>query len=88
MSIAYPTCSTCAFHTRLPGARFLLCTLPPECGPVPATVEEMDVFIDDRRAIDERGGTYLGTDCDRMRRMGATCGPRGAMWTPIEGDQA
>lgn len=84
----FRTCATCALHTTLEGSRFLLCTLPPECAPPPATQEENDECVDDLRKMADRGGTYLGTDCDRMRRMGATCGPRGKLWTAREGEQA
>lgn len=84
MSIAYPACATCAFHTRLPGSRFLLCTLPSECAPVLPNIDPDD----DWRDREDRLQAYIGTNCDVMRKMGGSCGPRGAMWTPIEGDQA
>lgn len=84
MKFAYPHCATCGFHTQVDNCKWLLCTLPPECAPPPATTEEMDEFIDDLRSMEDRGATYIGTDCDRMRRLGATCGPHGAMWTGRE----
>lgn len=88
MKFAYAHCAQCRFHTPLESSGFLLCTLPAECAPPPATAEAMDEFIDDMREMADRGGTYLGTDCDRMRRMGALCGPRGNLWTAREGEQA
>lgn len=56
-----------------------LCHLPPECAPpLPEGAE------DDARDVgyerDTEGWEYLGTSCDVMRRMGALCGPRAAMW--------
>lgn len=54
-----------------------LCHLPPECvPPLPEGAEE-DARDDER---DAEGREYLGTLCDVMRRMGALCGPRAAMW--------
>lgn len=85
MKFAYPHCPTCQFHTTLENSRFLLCTLPPDCAPSPSTREDMDDFIDSLREMEDRGASYIGTDCDRMRRMGATCGPRGNLWTAREG---
>lgn len=84
MKPALPACTACEFHTLLEGV-IHLCTLPPECAPPPATQHERDEFVEDIRAMEERGGNYIGTDCDRMRRMGATCGPRGRMWSPMKG---
>ncbi|WP_199098983.1 hypothetical protein [Dyella sp. ASV21] len=73
------TCSTCRFHTTLGDSSYLLCTLPPECAPAHQTDPD-----DDWRDREDRMASYLGIDCDVMRRMGAICGPRGHMWTPRE----
>jgi hypothetical protein len=71
------TCLDCVFHTmpaELEG-RVHLCILPPDCAP-PAASDEDDGWHD----RDVEGRIYLGTSCDVMRRMGAACGPRAAMW--------
>ena len=71
------TCLDCVFHTSPDelGGLFHLCILPPDCAP-PARRDEDDDWHD----RDVEGRTYLGTNCDVMRRMGAACGPHAAMW--------
>lgn len=71
------TCLDCVFHTipdELDG-QFHLCILPPDCA-LSTAQEEEDYWHDQ----DIEGRTYLGTNCDVMRRMGAACGPHAAMW--------
>jgi hypothetical protein len=63
-----------------------LCHLPPECAPPLPEGAEGDPHYDWERDHEDR--EYLGTLCDVMRRMGATCGPRAAMWTAKESEPA
>lgn len=72
-------CTTCAFHhfERIGNSGIHLCTLPHALADDP----------DDDRTPSEREEserTFLGWDCDRCRRMGELCGPRGELWTRPE----
>lgn len=77
MSADLKHCAACQFH-RLFNGRLHLCTLPPAC--VPVTTADSDEQWFDR---EDRMAEYIGTWCDVMRRMGATCGPTGTLWRPI-----
>lgn len=70
-------CASCRFHALLAGV-IHACTLPPDCAP---TLREEDAD-GARPEIDL--ATYAGTSCDVMRRMGALCGPRGNLWSPVD----
>lgn len=71
------SCLGCLFHSKpiLWGEPMYLCILPPDCAP---PVERDDDFH--WHDEDNQDRTHLGTSCDVMRRMGAACGPRAAMW--------
>lgn len=77
----FPSCLDCVFYRPLceedGSVVGHLCHLPPECAP-PLPEGDDDDWRDDDRDIE--GREYLGTFCDVMRRMGALCGPRAAMW--------
>jgi hypothetical protein len=82
----HPTCLDCVFHTMPAdlGGRIHLCILPPDCAPPVQHAHDDDAWRDH----DVDGRTYLGTSCDVMRRMGAACGPRAAMWLDAHADHA
>jgi hypothetical protein len=71
------SCLDCVFHSApiLLGEPMHLCILPPDCAPL--AERDDDFHWHDEDNWDR---TYLGTSCDVMRRMGAACGPRAAMW--------
>ena len=64
-------CTTCARCTKLPAG--FICTLPPEC---------FDLDQEQRERLDSGDSEWIGADCDRARKMGEMCGPRGALWSP------
>ncbi|ODV27973.1 MAG: hypothetical protein BGP10_12325 [Rhodanobacter sp. 68-29] len=72
-------CTDCRFHHLERGASLIgrgihLCTLYYACKHDP----------EDERERDERGGEFLGWDCDAARRMGELCGPAGKRWAPAD----
>lgn len=71
----FKSCLDCLHYVRF-GVTGHLCTLPPECAPLPPVgsqeTDPVDAAAEDRH--------YVGTVCDVMRRMGALCGPRAALW--------
>jgi len=78
------SCTTCAFHLlyAVAGGTLHLCTLPSECAPLsPISDDDADHWRDQ----EDRLSAYLGTSCDVMRRMGALCGPWGALWRTVNG---
>lgn len=74
----FKSCLDCISH-RLIGKTGHLCVLPPECLPPPSEEEAADL-ADMEGRISEGGSEYIGAICDRMRSMGAACGPRAALW--------
>lgn len=74
----FKSCVDCISH-RLIGKAVHLCALPPECLP-PLNEEEAGELADMDERISEGDSEYVGASCDRMRSMGAACGPRAALW--------
>lgn len=75
----FKSCLDCRHYVRI-GVTGHLCTLPPECMPPPATDEEAEERAEAAERQDEGASEHVGTICDVMRRMGATCGPRATLW--------
>lgn len=99
MTGEFKSCLDCTFYRPLreedPGQPVFqvgrvvghLCHLPPECAP-PRPDNAEDDPHDDWERENEGSFEYLGTSCDVMRRMGAMCGPRAAMWTAKKAEPA
>lgn len=66
------SCTTCREHRMF--GRLHLCMLPPELLDLrdPDTGEAIEP---------SEGGEWIGTDCDRLRRMGSICGPHALQWS-------
>jgi hypothetical protein len=69
-------CTTCALHTVF--GKLHLCTLPVEAFGL--TVESGEYIS----PFDDELAEWIGTNCDKVRRMGEICGPAGRLWEPVK----
>jgi hypothetical protein len=72
-------CTACALHIVFHGQH--LCTLPVEAFGL--TVDSGEYIAPFEDELDELG-EWIGTDCDKVRRMGEICGPSGKLWEPAQ----